>query len=122
MTPGCLLNPWRFRLLMDFNAGNFSDLAEGDFGKRLWAFMNERENVIRMEAATYLSRPALEVIQPYLIERFGSEVSNENNDRIKQMIGKMARQVMEHHEYQLDQMGVRLRRNELFLSAARYQK
>lgn len=107
---------------MDFNAGNFSDLAEGDFGKRLWAFMNERENVIRMEAATYLSRPALEVIQPYLIERFGSEVSNENNDRIKQMIGKMARQVMEHHGYQLDQMGVRLRRNELFLSAARYQK
>ncbi|ATF93796.1 hypothetical protein [Cedecea neteri] len=107
---------------MDFNAGNFSDLAEGDFGKRLWAFMNERENVIRMEAATYLSRPALEVVQPYLIERFGNEVSNENNDRIKQMIGKMARQVMEHHGYQLDQMGVRLRRNELFLSAARYKK
>jgi hypothetical protein len=33
----------------------------------------------------------------------------------------MARQVMEHHGYQLDQMGVRLRRNELFLSAARYK-
>jgi len=29
---------------------------------------------------------------------------------------------MEHHGYQLDQMGVRLRRNELFLSAARYKK
>lgn len=107
---------------MDFNAGNFSDLAESDFGMRLWAFMNERETVVRMEAATYLSRPALEVVQPYLIERFGNEVSNENNDRIKQMIGKMARQVMEHHGYQLDQMGVRLRRNELFLSAARYKK
>lgn len=107
---------------MDFNAGNFSDLAESGFGKRLWAFMNERETVVRMEAATYLSRPALEVVQPYLIERFGNEVSNENNDRIKQMIGKMARQVMEHHGYQLDQMGVRLRRNELFLSAARYKK
>lgn len=108
--------------MMDFNAGNFSDLAESDLGKRLWAFMNERETVVRMEAATYLSRPALEVVQPYLIERFGNEVSNENNDRIKQMIGKMARQVMEHHGYQLDQMGVRLRRNELFLSAARYKK
>lgn len=107
---------------MDFNAGNFSDVAESDFGKRLWAFMNERETVVRMEAATYLFRPALEVVQPYLIERFGNEVSNENNDRIKQMIGKMARQVMEHHGYQLDQMGVRLRRNELFLSAARYKK
>lgn len=107
--------------MMDFNAGNFSDLAESDLGKRLWAFMNERETVVRMEAATYLSRPALEVVQPYLIERFGNEVSNENNDRIKQMIGKMARQVMEHHGYQLDQMGVRLRRNELFLSAARYK-
>lgn len=108
--------------MMDFNAGNFSDLAESDLGKRLWALMNERETVVRMEAATYLSRPALEVVQPYLIERFGNEVSNENNDRIKQMIGKMARQVMEHHGYQLDQMGVRLRRNELFLSAARYKK
>ena len=38
------------------------------------------------------------------------------------MIGRMARQVMEHNGYQLDQMGVRLGRNELFLSAAHYSK
>lgn len=107
---------------MDFNAGSFSDLAGGEFGRRLWDFMNERETVVRMETATYLSRPALEGVQPALIERFGSEVNNENNDRIKQMLGKMARQVMEHNGYQLDQMGVRLRRSELFLSAARYKK
>jgi len=107
---------------MDFNAGSFSDMAGGDFGRRLWAFMNERETVVRMEAATYLSRPALEAVQPVLIERFGDEVKNDNNDRIKQMIGRMARQVMEHNGYQLDQMGVRLRRNDLFLSAARYTK
>lgn len=107
---------------MDFDAGSFSDLAGSDLGNRLWLFMNERETVIRMETGTYLSRPALEGVQPMLIERFGSEVSNENNDRVKQMLGRMARQVMEQHGYQLDQMGVRLRRNELFLSAARYKK
>lgn len=107
---------------MDFDAGSFSDLAGTDLGNRLWSFMNERETVVRMETGTYLSRPALEGVQPSLIERFGSEVSNENNDRVKQMLGRMARQVMEHHGYQLDQMGVRLRRNELFLSAARYKK
>ena len=106
---------------MDFDAGSFSDLAGTDLGVRLWSFMNEKEAVIRMETATYLSRPALEALQPVLIERFGSEVSNDNNDRIKQMLGRMARQVMEHHGYHLDQMGVRLRRSELFLSAARYK-
>ncbi|WKA63182.1 hypothetical protein [Pectobacterium aroidearum] len=107
---------------MNFNAGSFSDLAGSDLGQRLWSFMNERETLIRMEAGTYLSRPALESVQPSLIERFGNEVNNENNDRLKQMLGRMARQVMEHHGYQLDQMGVRLRRSELFLSAARYKK
>lgn len=104
---------------MNFDAGSFSDLAGSDLGNRLWSFMNERETVIRMETATYLSRPALEGVQVSLVERFGGEVSN---DRVKQMLGRMARQVMEHHGYQLDQMGVRLRRNELFLSAARYKK
>ena len=106
---------------MNFDAGSFSDLGGSDLGIRLWRFINEKESVVRMEAATYLSRPALEALQPVLIERFGDEVKNDHNDRIKQMLGRMARQVMEHHGYELDQMGVRLRRSELFLSAARYK-
>ena len=52
---------------MDFNAGSFSDLAGGDVGRRLWDFMNKRETVVRMETATYLSRPALEGVQPVLM-------------------------------------------------------
>lgn len=38
------------------------------------------------------------------------------------MLGTMARQVMEHYGYELAQIGVRLRCNELFLSAAIYKR
>ena len=106
---------------MIFDAGSFTDLAGTELGIRLWEFINERESVVRMETATYLSRPALEALQPALIERFGSEVNNEHNDRVKQMLGRMARQVMEHYGYELDQKNVTLRRRELFLKAALYR-
>mgnify|MGYP001576324525 CR=1 FL=1 len=38
------------------------------------------------------------------------------------MIGRMTRQIMEHHGYALDQGGERTRVKELFTSAARYKK
>ena len=100
-----------------FNPGTYSDLAGTSDGQSLWAFLQEDEIWIRMETATYLGRPSLEAIQPQLRQKFPEAMQK---DRWKQMVGRMVRQIMEFRGYQLDQTGVRLKRNELFLSAARY--
>jgi len=104
---------------MEFNAGSFSDVADTLLGKELWRFLTTQEAILMMKTATYLSKPALEPLQPTLLEQFGEEVKS---DRIKQMLGKMVRQIMEAQGYALDQTGVRLKQNLLFLSAARYKK
>lgn len=102
---------------LNFDPGTYSDLADTPDGRRLWEFLQGSDIWLRMETATYLGRPALEAIQPQLLREF-SDVIRE--DRWKQMVGRMVRQVMEFRGYQLDQTGVRLKRNELFLSASRY--
>ena len=107
------------KAVFQFDPGPFGGLANDELTKALWDFLNEREIVIRMETATFLRRPALEAVQPQLIERFGEKIQS---DRYKQMIGRMARQVMEHHGYSLDQTNVRIRSKILFSSAARYRK
>ena len=103
----------------EFVAGTFSDIATTRTGTALWKFLNEEPTIIRLETATYLKRPALEALQPILLEKFGDEI---RSDRWKQMIGRMTRQVMQHHGYALDQAGARTRVKELFTSAARYKK
>ena len=103
--------------MIEFDAGTFAAIADTPTGKSLWAFLNERESWIRLETATYLGRPALEGMQPQLIEHFGDEI---RGDRWKQLIGRMTRQVMESHGCPLDQTGVRIRVGNLFTTAARY--
>lgn len=102
-----------------FDAGSFSDLAETPLGKAVWEFLNTAEALACLETTSFLQRPALEGLQPQLVAKFGEEV---RQDRYKQMMGRMVRQIMEHRGYQLDQTGVRTRVGDLFTSAARYKK
>lgn len=103
----------------DFDAGSFLDIATSRTGTALWKFLNEEPTVKCLETTTYLKRPALEGLQDQLLKKFGDEI---RSDRWKQMIGRMTRQVMEHHGYTLDQVGAKVRVKELFTSAARYKK
>ena len=111
--------PGKGKTMNAFDAGSFSGLANNKTGQNLWQFLNDENALIRLETTTYLRRPALEGLQPQLIEEFGDEI---RTDRYKQMIGRMVRQVMEHHGYTLDQTGVRIRIADLFTSAARYRR
>lgn len=71
-----------------------------------------------METATYLGRPALEPLSPYIEARFGAPAFA---DRVKQMQGHMARQIMERHGHRFDRSGVPITRpGNRFSSAARY--
>ncbi|MFI5020556.1 MAG: hypothetical protein ACHQRJ_02735 [Alphaproteobacteria bacterium] len=105
--------------LADFDAGNFRQLAQTALGKTLWQFLNEHDNVIRMETATYLERPAVQPLSPGLLVRFGDEV---RQDRVKQMIGRMVRQIMEPRGYHIDRQNVRIPAtgDQMFASGTRY--
>lgn len=87
-------------------------------GHALWNFLNRQDNVMRMETASYLLRPAVEPLAPHLLREFGGEVTQR---RIKQMIGHMARQILEARGFRLHQSGVKIRRRgNFFASGSRY--
>jgi|SRR5690554_183482 len=105
--------------MFDFDAGSFSDLYGTSLGQSIWSFLNSEKAVDCMETTTYLRRPAVEGLQPSLLEKFGDEIKV---DRCKQMIGRMVRQILERRGYALDQTGVRTKVADIFLSGARYIK
>lgn len=114
----------QFRGVLDlkglvYNPQNFRDLYETELGQAIWQFMKRPENIVRMETATFLERAAVEPLAPGLLAELGPEIGE---DRIKQMIGHMARQVMEAIGYEVERTGLRITRESLFSSAARYRR
>lgn len=102
---------------LPYDAANFRDLYEA-IGHLMWEFMRSCETVIRMETATFLDRAAVEPLGPTLLEEFGDAV---NEDRTRQMIGHMARQVMAELGYEVDRPSLRLTRVNMFTTAAGYR-
>jgi hypothetical protein len=70
-----------------------------------------------MEAASFLTRSAVEPLASDLLEEFSSEILQ---DAYKQMIGHMARQIMEAHGYTLVRRDVRIFGNKVFSTGACY--
>lgn len=103
---------------MRYEPQQFADLYEQEIGTRLWQFLNARDNVVRMETATFLARPAVEPLSPFLLSEFGEKV---REHRVKQMIGHMVRQVMAARGYEIDRGGMRIARINLFTSGTRYK-
>jgi len=103
----------------DFDAGSFSDVSHTPLGGEIWVYLHTDEALACLETTTYLIRPALEGLQPHLLAQFGEPI---RADRIKQMTGRMVRQVMESRGYTLDQTDVRIRVGDLYRTAARYVK
>ncbi len=104
--------------MINYKPDRFSSTYLKERGHEIWDFLNESENVIRMETATYLSRPAVEPLSPFLLDRFGDRIKE---DRIKQMIGHMARQALEARGYQIYRSNVRIsRKDNIFTSASKY--
>src|SRR5688572_28188659 len=96
---------------LEYDPQNFRDLAETELGAALWAFFRHQHNLIRMETATLLDRAAVEPLAGGLVDLFGHQV---RDDRTKQMIGHMVRQIMEALGYEIDRSGLRITRPSLF--------
>lgn len=98
-------------------AGRFSDIAATKLGQEIWAFLNEKESLVKLETATKLRHPAVEAIGSDLVSSFGNEI---HDDRYKQATGAMVRQIMESLGYHIDQQNVVIRNNALFTRGTRY--
>lgn len=101
-----------------YDPANFKEMGEGIIGQALWNWLRRADNVVRMEAASYLERAAVEPLGPVLLQEFGEDVAE---DRIKQMIGHMVRQVLEALGYELVQKGMTVSKG-MFSTGARYQQ
>jgi hypothetical protein len=101
-----------------YDPNNFRLFARMVFGQALWHFLKRPDNLIRMQTATYIKRPAVEPLSPGLLAEFGSELAE---DRIKQMIGHMVGQIMDAMGYELDAVGLRITKPGLFSTGARYR-
>ena len=106
------------RVDIKYDPQNFRDVFETELGAGVWDFLIRPDNVIRMETASFLERAAVEPLAPGLVAEFGPDIAQ---DRIKQMIGHMVRQIMEAVGYEIDRPGLRITRESLFSSGARYQ-
>lgn len=90
---------------MDYDPGTFASLARSPQGRRLWTALNSDRYFAAMETATLLRHPAVKGIEEMLLQDFGVYVLQ---DRVKQMIGSMVRQIMEAHGYVIDQQKVKI--------------
>lgn len=102
----------------EYTPGRFSDVYSTELGRQLWAFLNETATVTAMEVASDLAKPAVAGIEEPLLTCFGEQVLD---DRVKQAVGHMVRQVMEHRGYIVDQNNVTIR-SVPFTKGTRYRK
>ncbi len=102
----------------DYDVGPFTDV-EARWGDRLWSFLTELEMRRAMVRASDEGRPAAEAIAVTLYDRFGERVKQ---DRVKQFVGYLIRQVMERHGYQYVDSGIVTRPNPVFSTAATYSR
>lgn len=105
------------------SARNFLDLYETPLGRKVWAFLNEPENVARMLAASDVGKPAVAGLgtREELTAVLGDEIADK---RWKQVMGHMVRQVMESRCLELASQGltVKVDGGSLFSKASRYRR
>ena len=106
---------------LQYQPGHFRDLVDDPLCGLLWTFLTDAVNAARMEACTFCERPAVECLGPGLLATFGLNLKDPENERYKQLMGHMARQVMEALGYTIQPERVRITRDSLFTLAARYE-
>jgi hypothetical protein len=87
--------------------------------KAIWDFLRQHDNLVRMENAVQLDRTPLEALSAQLIFEFGTNI---DLPHVKQMIGRMVRQIIERLGYEIDRKSLRITRPCLFSSGATYRR
>lgn len=107
---------------VDFKVGSFTDVfnPSGGIGPDLWEWLWRDENLIRMETASDLWRVAVEPLQRFLLNDFDPKVIQQH--RIKQMIGRMARQILERRGYEWAGKDYKVPTGDLFTTGSKYRR
>jgi hypothetical protein len=112
-----------------YNGSTFKGLYikyENIFSKELWEWLNERDQIIRMQTASDLKRPAVQPLIKFLLVKFAGRINPVKKDerfKIKQMMGHMIRQVMEENGYEHDAYNVLVNDEyDYFSKASRYKE
>ena len=103
----------------EYEVGRFSDL-EIELRDELWAFLNEHDNLIRLETASDLRAPAVEGVVRPLLRHFDRNILIEK--RVKRFIGFITKQIMLSRGFELESSNVRVGTGNLFTKASRYQR
>lgn len=103
----------------DFEPGSFASV-DPETRQRYWEWLWRDESIFRMEAASDLNKVAVEPLQPGLLRDFPEE--EVRTGRIKQMIGAMARQVLEARGYEWVRSGSNVVTGDLFTVGSKYRK
>jgi hypothetical protein len=106
------------RPVTDYEAGPFQSLADTELGRKLWEFLKRDDIVSRLDTATDLGNPAVAGIEEQLLAEFREQVLD---DRMKQMIGHMVRQVMEAEGYEIEKQNVTIS-SAVFAKGTRYRQ
>lgn len=101
-----------------YDPQHFAGLHASDLGKAVTAFMTHPAVLVRMKTAADLDRVAVEPLGAYLVKAFGEEAVDE---RLKQYVGHMARQIMEYIGYHHDRKNLQITRPNLFSSGSGYR-
>ena len=106
----------------DFDPGSFTDVfnPSSGLGLALWEWMWRDDNIDRMETASDLRRVAVEPLQRFLLEDF--DPASIREQRIKQMIGAMARQVLGHRGYEWEGKNYKVPTGDLFTTGSKYRR
>ena len=74
-------------------------IYEEQFSRRLWNWLQKKPQILRMQTASDLNRPAVQALIKFLHYEFPKIIKLKKNknefNKIKQMIGHMIRMIME---------------------------
>jgi hypothetical protein len=90
---------------MQYDPGSFATTFETPVGKLLLTKLCSDEYIAAMETATRLRHPAVTGIADLLLRDFRDAVLE---DRVKQMIGHMVKQIMDVRGYEIAQQKVKI--------------
>jgi len=105
--------------MITYNPIHFAQLYATPLGERLWQFLNQPENVVRLKTAADLGHAAVEGIAEELLGQFDPELLA---DRVKQMIGHMVRQVLEYEGYVISTQNAKITGGAPFSRGTKYKK
>jgi hypothetical protein len=82
--------------MLKYEPRQFRNVWTRASSKRMWKYLNIHESLVRMDTAVEIKRTPYEGVAIPFEAEFARFLKNQ---RIKQMVGHMIRQIMTHHGY-----------------------